>query len=183
MSTSPDSPATGLLLEALSNLKVLLVDDHEATRKGVQLCLRGLNCKTDVAENGFEALKLLRQSQYNLVFMDLMMPVMDGLAATRQIRIEMTQEAQPVIIGISADSSEESRDLCLAAGMDCFLSKPLDLEELLRMVNKIALECFDLSIRKDPTRWDVEEAPSVLIRAAKPVDCCQCGLHELLASH
>ena len=111
---------------ARPNLKVLVVDDHEAARKALQLVFRRLKCRTEVAENGYEAVNLLRQSQYDLVFMDLMMPVMDGLAATRQIRQERPTGAGPRIVGISADFSAESRELCLSVGMDDFLAKPLE---------------------------------------------------------
>src|SRR5271155_3303604 len=105
MFTLPDSVARDGGPDTRPNLKILLVDDHEGTRKALQLVLRSLNCSTEVAENGYDAVGLLRHRQYDLVFMDLRMPVMDGLAATRQIRQERPTSAGPRIIGISADSA------------------------------------------------------------------------------
>jgi CheY-like chemotaxis protein len=142
------------------NLKILLVDDHEATRKALQLVLRTLDCTAEVAENGFEALGLLRHRQYDLVFMDLMMPVMDGLAATRQIRQERPPGAGPRIIGISADSAVESRELCFSVGMDGFLPKPLVLQELIRVIEEATLERVGEVRRLDLATWILDATPT-----------------------
>jgi CheY-like chemotaxis protein len=142
------------------NLKILLVDDHEATRRALQLVLRSLDCTAEVAENGFEALGLLRHRQYDLVFMDLMMPVMDGLTATRQIRQERPPGAGPRIIGISADSATESRELCFSVGMDGFLAKPLVLQELIRVIEEATLERVGDERRLDLGTWKLDAEPT-----------------------
>ncbi|MGP0064563.1 MAG: response regulator [Isosphaeraceae bacterium] len=136
-------------------MKILLVDDHEGTRRALQLVLRSLNCSAEVAENGQEALELLRQREFDLVLMDLMMPVMDGPAATRQIRQERAAGSGPRIVGISADSEPESRELCLSVGMNDFLAKPLEVQELIRVLDEAARQCVLVACR-------VEFATSIL---------------------
>ena len=113
MFTFPDGVTRDRDANMQMNPRVLLVDDHEGRVKSLRLVLRSFHCSVEVAENGREALELLRRRQYDLVFMDLMMPVMDGLEATRRFRQESLKGIGPRIVGISADSAAETRDLCL----------------------------------------------------------------------
>ncbi len=159
MFTLPDFVADAGGVSTRPNPKFLLVDDHEAARTALQLRFRRLNCTAEVAENGYEALKRLRHSQYDLVFMDLMMPVMDGLAATLQIRQERPTGSGPRIIGISAESNPESRELCLAVGMDDFLPKPLEERELIRILHEAALECARADRRGEFATWILDATP------------------------
>ncbi|MFB6271802.1 MAG: response regulator [Salinibacter sp.] len=84
----------------------------------------------DRAEHGIEALEALRKDSYDVVLMDVQMPEMDGLEATRRIRDEWPEDEQPYIVALTAAVTEEDRRRCREAGMDTFLSKPLQQDDL-----------------------------------------------------
>jgi len=119
---SPAAPA--------SSLRVLLVEDNAVNQKLALLMLARQGFRADVAANGSEALAALLLASYDIVCMDLQMPVMDGLEATRRIRQEVPAERQPRIIAMTADATSEDRKLCLEAGMDDYLSKPVRMDQL-----------------------------------------------------
>ena len=169
MFTLPDLVVRAWGTAERPNLKILLVDDQETVRRALALVFRRLDCSTEVAENGREALRLLRQSHYDLVFMDLAMPVMDGLAATLQIRQERPDGTGPRIIGISADSTPGSRALCLSVGMDDFLAKPLGERELIRVLHEAALERAPVESRVEFATWTVDATPTAAMSASDPV--------------
>lgn len=125
--------------EVRGGLRILIVDDHPGTRRALQLVLRWLRYTADVAENGREAVAILRGRDYDLVFMDVVMSRMDGIAATRQIRRERAYGAGPRIVGMSADATPDDQETCFAAGMDDFLEKPIDVEALIRVLDGAAL--------------------------------------------
>jgi CheY-like chemotaxis protein len=108
------------------SLSILLVDDCDMNRRVISLMLRKLGHQADMAENGAEAVKALEDRYYDLVLMDIEMPVMDGFEATRFIRRRWHQN--PKIIAVTALT--DSRDACIEAGADDFLVKPLRIEEL-----------------------------------------------------
>jgi len=113
-----------------SPISVLLVEDNVLNQKLIFLNLAKYGFKIDVANNGQEALEKLESQSYDLVLMDLMMPVMDGLEATLRIREneKASQEHIP-IIGLTANTYDADREKCLAHGMDEYMAKPFDLEE------------------------------------------------------
>jgi CheY-like chemotaxis protein len=131
-------PGEGLAAELRGRLKILIVDDHPGTRRALQLVLRWLRCGAELAENGREAVEALRGGDYDLVFMDVAMSQMDGIAATRQIRMERAYDAGPRIVGMSADAGPDDQECCFAAGMDDFLAKPIDLDALIRILDGVA---------------------------------------------
>jgi CheY-like chemotaxis protein len=92
--------------------------------------------RADVAGNGLEAIEALQRQPYDVVLMDVQMPEMDGLEATRHIRQEVVEDMQPRIIAMTASAMQEDQERCLAAGMDDFVSKPIRVEELVRALNK-----------------------------------------------
>lgn len=96
---------------------------------GVRL-LEKMGYRPDVASNGIEVLEALRRQTYDLVLMDIHMPEMDGLAATRQIRREWPPERMPRIIAMTANAFRSDREQCFAAGMDDYVSKPIRIAEL-----------------------------------------------------
>ena len=106
-------------------LRVLLVEDEVVTQKLTELLLRKLGHRVDSVGNGLEALRAVSEARYDVVVMDLQMPVMDGLEATRRIRSELTAQGQPVIIAVTAAAPLGGRDACLTAGMDSYLAKPV----------------------------------------------------------
>ncbi|MCW2833028.1 MAG: multi-sensor hybrid histidine kinase, partial [Nocardioides sp.] len=115
----------------VARLKVLVVEDNVVNQKVALGMLAKLGCRADVAANGLEALEAVRRQRYDVVLMDVQMPVMDGLEATRQIRAELPDERQPHVVALTANAMAEDRDRCLSAGMDDYLSKPLRAAQLL----------------------------------------------------
>ncbi|MFH1682043.1 MAG: response regulator, partial [Candidatus Eisenbacteria bacterium] len=115
--------------------RVLVVDDDEASRSQITRVL--VECGYDVttAENGLVALGILKRKSFDLVLMDSDMPVMDGIAASRKIRMQARWSGLP-ILGMLSGNAAEKRRLCLDAGMDGSLRKPVYSDELLRAVGK-----------------------------------------------
>jgi PAS domain S-box-containing protein len=111
-------------------LRILLAEDNEVNRKLALLVLEKLGYSADVAVNGMEALDALRRGRYDVVLMDVEMPVMDGLEAARRIHREWPGGARPRIVAMTANAMQGDRETCLAAGMDDYLSKPIRPHEL-----------------------------------------------------
>ena len=123
---------------ALNDAKVLLVEDNEINQKIVLLSLNRRVREIDVAANGKEALELFGSKQYDMILMDIMMPVMDGLTATKKIReIESTNESHTPIITITANALAGDRDNCLAAGADDYIAKPFQAEVLIKKMKNL----------------------------------------------
>jgi len=115
---------------ALSRLRVLLAEDNLLNQKVILEMLKRLGYRADVAANGFEVLEALQRQQYDVILMDVRMPELGGLEATRQIRKLWPVSQQPKIIAITAYALEGDREMCLEAGMDDYISKPVKMEEL-----------------------------------------------------
>jgi CheY-like chemotaxis protein len=111
-------------------LTILLAEDNPVNQRVAILMLQRLGYRADLAANGREALEALERQRYDLVLMDVQMPEMDGLQATREIRARFKGEARPRIIAMTANASTSDRDDCFAAGMDDFLSKPVRSADL-----------------------------------------------------
>jgi signal transduction histidine kinase/DNA-binding response OmpR family regulator len=111
-------------------LRILLAEDNSINQRVGVLLLERLGYRADVAGNGVEALEALRRQPYDLILMDVQMPVMDGLEATRRIRAEIPPDRQPRIVALTANVLREQREACLAAGMDDFVQKPVGFEDL-----------------------------------------------------
>ncbi len=111
-------------------LRILLVEDNLINQKVAQKMLKRLGHDADLAVNGKEAIQALESQPYQIVFMDIQMPEMDGLEATRIIRERWLSTEQPHIVALTAYNLEYSRDMCLSAGMDDYMSKPLIMEDL-----------------------------------------------------
>lgn len=135
-----DSADTGTeLRKRYAGSRILLVEDNEISCEVVRGLLGGVGLRVETAENGKVAIEKLRSSEYELVLMDVQMPVMDGLEATRQIRA-IEGKAELPILAMTADTSEGDREASAAAGMDDFIAKPIDpdhvFEKLLRWLPK-----------------------------------------------
>jgi len=123
---------------ALQDAKILLVEDNEINQKIVLLSLSKHVNQIDVARNGKEALEMFGLKQYDLILMDIMMPVMDGIVATKKIReIESTGESHIPIIAITANALAGDRENCLAAGVDDYIAKPFSADVLIKMMKNL----------------------------------------------
>lgn len=118
-------------------IRILLVEDNHVNQMVTQRILHKLDCDVEIANNGQEALDLMHDQHYDLVLMDVSMPVMDGLEATQHIRTFDTRENQhTIIVALTAHAMEGDREKCLAAGMDDYLSKPARAEQLQKILAK-----------------------------------------------
>jgi CheY-like chemotaxis protein len=111
-------------------LRILVAEDNAVNQQLAVLLLQKLGYRADVAGDGTEALEALERQPYDVVLMDVQMPEMDGLEATRRIHQLWPAESRPYIIAVTANAMEGDREACLAAGMDDYMSKPIREEEL-----------------------------------------------------
>jgi signal transduction histidine kinase/CheY-like chemotaxis protein/HPt (histidine-containing phosphotransfer) domain-containing protein/PAS domain-containing protein len=116
-------------------LRILLAEDNLTNQKLALHLLARMGYRADVAANGLEAVASLKRQHYDVVLMDVQMPEMDGLEATRRIR-DMKADRQPHIIAMTANALLEDRDVCLSAGMDDYVSKPIQVVELVAALKK-----------------------------------------------
>jgi signal transduction histidine kinase/ligand-binding sensor domain-containing protein/CheY-like chemotaxis protein len=123
---------------AFPDLRVVVAEDDPVSREVALKFIERLGCQPDWASNGADLLKSLEQGCYDVVLMDMQMPGMDGLEATRRVRRDLPPERQPRIIAITAAAFPEDRARCMEAGMDDYISKPIDLDQLAAMLGKIA---------------------------------------------
>ncbi len=135
--TSPSAPVPAPTPEPPAvrhPLSILLVEDNLVNQRVALLMLRRLGYDADVAGNGREAVIAVERGRYDLVFMDLQMPEMDGMEATRVLCARWPADQRPRIVAMTANASTSDRDECFAAGMDDFLSKPVRSPELARVL-------------------------------------------------
>jgi signal transduction histidine kinase/CheY-like chemotaxis protein/predicted nucleic acid-binding protein len=111
-------------------LKLLLAEDNLVNQKLAIQLLKRLGYTADIAENGLQVLEMLRANSYDVVLMDVQMPVLDGLEATHRIRIDLPPDDQPYIVAMTANAMSGDREACLAAGMDGYVSKPVQVGDL-----------------------------------------------------
>ncbi|MCC7542100.1 MAG: response regulator [Deltaproteobacteria bacterium] len=122
-----------------ADLRVLLVEDSVINQRVATLLLESLGLQVEVVSDGREAIEAVARRRYDVVLMDVQMPGMGGIEATRRIRSELPADVQPYIVALTASAMEEDRQRCLDAGMNNFLSKPIVLEELTAALNRAAL--------------------------------------------
>ena len=124
---SSDNAASVSVSDAL---RILVAEDVAMNAEMVKLTLETMGHEVEIATNGLEAVKCVSERSYGLVLMDVQMPEMDGLSATRAIRLLPDESASVPIVALTAYATREDVKRCLDAGMDDFLSKPLDREKL-----------------------------------------------------
>jgi len=123
------SPAGGRLADR-HPLRVLVAEDNGVNQKVALAMLRHFGYRADLASDGVEAVEAVRRVPYDVVFMDLQMPQLDGIGATKQIIAEQPPDRRPRIVALTANAFDEDREECLKAGMDDYVSKPLTTETL-----------------------------------------------------
>lgn len=122
---------------APSGLQVLVVDDHEMSRKVLVQMLRSLGCQSDVAQDGEEAVDLALNRPYDMVLMDLQMPKLDGWGASRMIRSKIQGDSRPYIAAVTAMVSKADKEKCHDAGMDEFIAKPICIEMIKSLLHRM----------------------------------------------
>lgn len=170
----PPDPEPELLDEETHGQRVLVVEDNQVNQLVAVGMLRALGHDVDTADDGVDALDLLEREHYDLILMDVQMPRMDGYAATRAIREREQGRTRVPIAAMTANAVAGERDRCLAAGMDDFLTKPVDPEGLARMMARLtgaasrALPTFDTGSAVGAGTLDVERL--AMLRDMDPGD-------------
>jgi CheY-like chemotaxis protein len=111
------------------------VEDNAVNQKLALRVLEQMSYRADVASNGIEAVESIQRQTYDVILMDVQMPEMDGLDATREIR-KLANVTQPHIVAMTANALEGDREMCIAAGMDDYISKPIRVNELVEALGK-----------------------------------------------
>jgi CheY-like chemotaxis protein len=138
------------LYKNLAGSRVLLVDDNEINQDVVKELLGLVGANITVASNGQQALLCLKQTQFDVILMDVQMPVMDGMEATRQIRAQPQFSTLP-IIAMTANARSDDREKCMNAGMNDYVSKPINPEILFRTLSRWHNNNTQLPLNNQPT--------------------------------
>lgn len=123
-----------------SSLRILLAEDNIFNQKVATRILERLSYHADVVTNGCEVLETLQRQRYDLILMDVQMPMMDGLEATQTIRATYPPTQQPYIIAMTANAMQGDRERCLAAGVDDYLSKPVRMQDLMLALERMVAQ-------------------------------------------
>jgi CheY-like chemotaxis protein len=127
----------------MKGLLLLLVEDNVLNQKLIFLNLVKFGFSIDVANNGYEAVEKVKGKKYDLVLMDLMMPVMDGFEATKAIRkFEEDNHCHTPIIGLTANTFDADREKCMAIGMDEYMAKPFDIEVFNSILDQLNIKPY-----------------------------------------
>jgi CheY-like chemotaxis protein/nitrogen-specific signal transduction histidine kinase len=117
------------------SLRILLAEDNLVNQKVAIHMLKKIGYQADVVMNGLEAIETLQKTIYDVVLMDLQMPKMDGIEATRHIISRFPPERRPQIVAMTANAMEGDREICLAAGMNDYITKPINIEQLAKALS------------------------------------------------
>lgn len=118
------------------HLKILLAEDNVVNQKVATRIFERMGYRIDMAANGYEVVDALKHVHYDVIFMDILMPEMDGFEATKIVRQRYEAEKRPKIIAMTANAMHGDEQLCLDAGMDDYISKPIRIEELIETLRK-----------------------------------------------
>ena len=145
----PAHPEGRVLLESNSKSpSILLAEDNIVNQKVIIQMLGKLGLKADIAANGLEVLQMMEKKRYDIILMDILMPEMDGLEATRIIHLRMKEP--PKIIAMTASVLDGDREMCFKAGMDGFVSKPTKIDELKSALLSCCQACHEDYAAKSP---------------------------------
>jgi PAS domain S-box-containing protein len=158
-------------------LRVLVVEDNPTNQVVITTILGKLNVRTDVAGNGFEAIEAVRRAPYDIVFMDVHMPEMDGLEATKIIRALPGPVSRIPIIAFTANAFRDDVERCLTAGMNSHLSKPFRKEDLVVTLARFAVPDYKPGAKPEPVvqKTSIQEAVAPAAPAVdwEMIDACK----------
>jgi signal transduction histidine kinase/CheY-like chemotaxis protein/ligand-binding sensor domain-containing protein len=117
-------------------LDILIAEDNVVNQTVINMIMKKLGYSVDIVPDGVQAVEAIKRKPYQVILMDIQMPEMDGMEATRIIRRDL--DYQPVIVALTANAMIEDRDLCLQAGMDDYISKPIQIDKLMEVLEKYA---------------------------------------------
>ncbi len=119
-------------------LRILLAEDNVVNQKLALRILQQMGYRADLASNGQEAVESVERQTYDVILMDVQMPEMDGLEASRRITAKWTPDERPRIVAMTANAMQGDREMCLAAGMDDYVTKPIRVDQLVEALNNVA---------------------------------------------
>ena len=163
-SFADDEPLALPIVGSDRTLRILIAEDKQVNQQIVTGMIGPLNCQFDMVENGLEAVAAVTRSRYDVVLMDAHMPEMDGITATRKIRSLPEPVSNVPIIAITADAMSGDRGKFLEAGMNDYITKPIDQRELLKAIKR----CVEVST--PDAKVPVDEAPVTGADAVEAVD-------------
>ena len=138
--SAPAAPARPLIdagMAARHPLRILLAEDNAVNQKLALRLLQQMGYRADLASNGFEAVDSVQRQRYDVVLMDVQMPELDGLDATRRIAELLPPPARPRIVAMTANAMQGDREMCIEAGMDDYLSKPIRVDRLVEALHRV----------------------------------------------
>jgi CheY-like chemotaxis protein/HPt (histidine-containing phosphotransfer) domain-containing protein len=170
--------------EAATRPRILVAEDNIVNQKVAVCLLEKLGYRANVVANGLEAVEAVSRMRYALVFMDCQMPEMDGWDATARIRTREHEQASPrlPIIAMTANAMPEDRDQCLHAGMDDYLSKPINLDDLKAMLARWIPSHATTDAQKEPVSSTIRERGHDCIDAAVLAELRQLDLSGSILS-
>jgi CheY-like chemotaxis protein len=118
-------------------LRILLAEDNVVNQKLAMRLLQQMGYRADLASNGIEAVESVQRQTYDVVLMDVQMPEMDGLEASRRINAQWAKDKRPRIVAMTANAMQSDRDMCRAAGMDDYVAKPIRVEQLVEALMRV----------------------------------------------
>jgi CheY-like chemotaxis protein/HPt (histidine-containing phosphotransfer) domain-containing protein len=182
----PFAPSLDANLAQRLPLRLLLADDNPINQKVGLSVLHKLGYRADVAHNGVEVLQALEQKAYDVLFLDVQMPEMDGLEAARQICEKWPVERRPKIIAMTGNALMGDREKCIQSGMDDYISKPIRISELQTALERWGPKrprkpdtAFITRVRSVPAEWVLDQALIAELRSMPPADGVSM-LHELV---
>ncbi len=134
---APAKPQMDPGMAARHPLRILLAEDNAVNQKLALRLLSRMGYRADVASNGLEAVKSVERQTYDVVLMDVQMPELDGLGATRRICARHPSGQRPRIVAMTANAMQGDREMCIAAGMDDYVTKPIRVEALIDALNSV----------------------------------------------
>jgi CheY-like chemotaxis protein len=136
-SAAPVKPSMDRGMGARHPLRILLAEDNVVNQKLALRILQQMGYRADLASNGLEAVESVRRQAYDVVLMDVQMPEMDGLEASKRITTRWSAGERPRIIAMTANAMQGDRELCLQAGMDDYLTKPIRVDQLVEALQNV----------------------------------------------